>query len=134
VQPSRGLVSAFKGASHLVAALILVQAIIAGLFISGEESGAKDIHEIVGNILFVVVVAQLILAYLVRSWGRFNQFPWVAVLAILTFVQLGLGMASEDESIAEAIHIPLGVMIFGLAVVVSVVSLMQDRTDASESR
>ena len=134
MQPSRGLVTAFKGASHLVAALILIQAIIAGLFISGEESGAKDIHEIAGNILFVVVVAQLILAYLVRSWGRFNQFLWVAVLAVLTFVQLGLGMASEDESIAEAIHIPLGVLIFGLAVVVSVVSLMQDRTDASESR
>ena len=127
MQPSRRLVSAFKGATHLATALILVQALLAGLFISEEEIDAKDVHEMAGNALFVVVIAQLALAYLVRGWGRFNLLLWVAALAVLVFVQLGLGMASEDESVAEAIHVPLGVLLFGLATLISTLAFLEDR-------
>jgi hypothetical protein len=40
-----------------------------------------------------------------------------AVLLVLTAVQLSLGFASEDSSTAASLHIPNGVLIFGLATV-----------------
>ncbi len=125
--PGRGLISAFKGVTHLATALVLVQALLAGFFISGEEPDAKDAHEMAGNALVVIVLAQLALAYLVRGWGRFKLLRWVAVLAVLVFVQLGLGMASKDESIAETIHIPLGVLLFGLGMLISALAYLEDR-------
>jgi cytochrome b len=132
VQPSRGLISAFKGICHLVTLLVLVQAMLAGLFISGEEIDAVDIHEMVGNLLFMAVVVQLILGFLVRDWSRFGLWIWVLLLLVMVIAQTGLGYAGRDETLPVAIHVPLGVFIFGFAMLISVLASIEDRLPARE--
>jgi len=132
VQPSRGLVSAFKGVSHLVTLLVLVQAALAGMFISGEEIDAIDVHEMVGNILFLAVVAQLVLGFLVRDWSRFGLWLWVLLLLVLVITQTGLGYVGRDETLGVAVHVPLGVFIFGFAMLISVMASIEDRLPTRE--
>jgi len=132
VQPSRGLISAFKGICHLVTFLILVQAMLAGMFISGEEIDAVDIHEMVANTMFIVIVIQLVLAFLVRDWSRFGLWIWVILLLVMTIAQTGLGYAGRDESLPVAMHVPLGVFMFGFAMLISVMASIEDRLPKRE--
>lgn len=129
---SRGLISAFKGICHLVTFLVLLQAMLAGMFISGEEIDAKDVHEMVANLMFVVIVIQLVLAYLVRDWSRFGLWIWVLLLLVMVIAQTGLGYAGRDESLPVAMHVPLGVFIFGFSMLISVMASIEDRLPARE--
>jgi hypothetical protein len=128
VEPSRGLIGAFKGFCHLATFLVFVQAALAGSFISGEDPDAVDIHEMVGNLLFMVVAVQLVLAFMVRGWSRFNLWAWVFALLILVVAQTGLGYMGRDNSFPIAVHVPLGVLIFGLATIISTLAFFEDRT------
>ncbi|MEO6198150.1 MAG: hypothetical protein ABIP58_08625 [Dehalococcoidia bacterium] len=128
MEPSRGLIGAFKGFSHFATALVLVQAMLAGVFISREEVDATDVHEMVGNLIFMVVVVQLVLAFLVRGWSKFNLWIWVTVLLAAVVAQTGLGYAGRDETFPVAIHVPLGVLIFGVATMISTLAFLEDRT------
>ena len=132
MQPSRGLISAFKGVSHLVTLLVLVQATLAGMFISGEQADALDVHEMVANLLLIGVVVQLVLAFLVRDWSRFGLWIWVILLLVLVIAQIGLGYAGRDNTLPVAIHVPLGVFIFGFAVLISVMAAIEDRLPVRE--
>jgi len=132
VQPSRGLISAFKGVCHLVTFLVLLQAFLAGLFISGEQIDAVDVHEMVANTMFIVVLIQLVLAFLVREWSRFGLWIWVLLLLVMTIAQTGLGYAGRDESLPVAMHVPLGVFIFGFSMLISVMASIEDRLPARE--
>ncbi|HET9477373.1 MAG TPA: hypothetical protein VFP63_07780 [Dehalococcoidia bacterium] len=122
-----GLITAFKFASHAVTLLVILQAVLAGMFISGEQTDAKDQHEVMANVIFVAVAVQLVLAFLVRGWGQFRLLYWVGLLLVLSVAQIGLGYASREDTLPEAIHIPLGVFLFGLALVISVLAVMEDR-------
>ncbi|HSP54062.1 MAG TPA: hypothetical protein VLS25_00610 [Dehalococcoidia bacterium] len=128
--PRPGLIVAFKIFCHVTTLLVLLQAVLAGLFISDEASDAMDQHEMTAYVLLLAVVVQLVLAYLTRGWGQFRLLYWVAVLAVAVVVQLGLGFASEDHKLPEAIHIPLGVFIFGLSAVVSTLAVLESRSQA----
>jgi hypothetical protein len=131
VTPRPGLVNAFKVFCHVTTLLVILQAVLAGLFISGEEIDAEDQHEVMANVVFVAVLIQLALGFLVRGWGQFRLLYWVALLFVLVIAQIGLGYASRDETLPEAIHIPLGVFIFGLALVISTLAVLEDRVRGS---
>lgn len=122
-----GFITAFKIASHAVTLLVILQAVLAGMFISGEQADAKDQHELMANVIVVAVVIQLLLAFLIRGWGQFRLLYWVGVLLVLSVAQIGLGYASRDDTLPEAIHIPLGVFLFGLALVISILAVLEDR-------
>lgn len=126
-----GLVRAFKVSCHVVTLLVLLQAVLAGMFVSGEEIDAKDQHEVMSNVFIVAVVVQLVLAFLVRGWSQFRLMYWVASLLALSVAQIGLGYASRDNSFPEAVHIPLGVFMFGLALVTSTLAVLEDRGRSS---
>lgn len=126
-----GLVNAFKVSCHLSTLLVLLQAVLAGVFISGENHDAKDQHELTANITFLAVAVQLVLAFLVRIRSEFRLMYWVAALLVLVAAQTGLGYASEDNTFPEAVHIPFGVFIFGLALVISTLAVLEDRASGS---
>lgn len=86
-----------------------------------------DVHEIMSNVLIIVVAVQLVLAFLVRGSTEFRLMYWVALLFVLSVAQIGLGYASREDTLWEAIHIPVGVFIFGLALVISTLSVLQGR-------
>lgn len=128
-----GLVNAFKVSCHVTTLLVLLQAALAGLFISREELGAKDQHEVMANVLFLAVAVQLVLAFLVRGWGQFRLMYWVAVMLALVVAQVGLGYASKDHTLPEAVHIPLGVFIFGLSAIISTLAVLEGRLPARDT-
>ncbi len=125
VQP--GFITAFKVSCHLATLLVILQAVSAGLFISGEQADAMDQHESMANFVVLVVVAQLVLAYLVRGWSQFRLMYWVAALLVLSVAQVALGYASEDNSFPNAVHISLGAFIFGFAAVISTLAVLEGR-------
>ncbi len=126
-----GSVSAFKITCHFVTLLVILQAVLAGMFISGEQADAKDQHEIMADVIVVAVAVQVVLAFLVRGWSQFRLVYWAGLLLVVSVAQIVLGYAAEDHSFPEAIHIPLGVFIFGLALVISTLAVLEDRPAGS---
>jgi hypothetical protein len=104
--------------SGLSAALVLLQAFLAG---RGwfKNPDFIDIHEVVANVVFLVVLAQAVLAALVARRGQrgWAMFGMNAALVVLVVAQIGLGYAGRESGEAAAWHIPNGVLLFGLSIV-----------------
>ncbi len=97
--------------AHVLPALILVQAFLAGRALFGGWS--ITVHGVLGNVTFVFAVATLVLARLARQP---RATAVAAVLVVLLTAQIGLGYSGREAAEAAAWHVPLGVTIFGLAV------------------
>lgn len=98
----------------LVTGGVLLQALLAGLFISGT-AGARMTHIIVGAVLPYLAIVPA-----VTAWRRARQdvvtggFAWGATLLLVAlWVQEALG--HMPFPIATIIHVPLGVLLFGLS-------------------
>jgi hypothetical protein len=93
----------------LHAALILAQAAFAGQFLAGDAAWVR-VHEANAGIIHLVAFVQLVVAILVWRPGRGPGWPALASLALLLAeeFQLGFGYAR-----ILALHVPLGVAIFG---------------------
>jgi hypothetical protein len=91
---------------HVVA--LLVQAVTAGLLLS--MPGGRALHMASAIALLAVGVAHVVVAILVR-WPGAGSAKFVlpaAALLVVTVVQAILG-----EAHVKAVHVPLGVMMFG---------------------
>lgn len=101
-----------RGLVTVVMLLVLVQPVLAGLFVTGDV-GMLDLHSITASFLVVVVFLQIVAAILVWRPGRGPAWPIAASIAAFVLVELqsGLGYAR-----VVAMHIPLGVLLFGLSV------------------
>jgi hypothetical protein len=112
-----GAFRAYSIASHLLALLVLVQAVLGG---RGQfvDSDFIDLHEILANIVMLVVVAELVLVFVAGITGSLRT-PMIVLnvlLAVLMIAQIGLGYAGRDNGEMAALHLPNGVLIFGLTV------------------
>jgi hypothetical protein len=104
-------------AAGLTTLAVLIQAVLAG---RGQfiDRTFLDIHGYVANGLFPLVLAQAALAVLSGIRGRLRM-PVLGLnllLLVLVFSQIGLGYAGRENTTAASIHLPLGVLIFGLCV------------------
>lgn len=121
----------FRWLSTATAVLILLQAIMAGqfLFRASEFPHLRQDHGMVGNLIFLVVIAQVILAVLGlqrRLWGS-NILVINAVILLLIFVQVGLGYGGRSSVFAASLHVPNGVLLFGIAVLNAVIATLPAR-------
>jgi cytochrome b561 len=114
----------FQGLSLLVAVIILLQAALAGHFLY-REPGALEIHEMMGNTLFIIVIAQVATAVVLRR-AAYRLFLLTSLLLFLVVAQIGLGYLGRESSWAASLHITAGVFIFGLASVILVLTLQRD--------
>lgn len=96
-----------------IAAGILLQAVLAGIFISGTAN-ARLAHTIVGWILPLAAIAPAVTAF-VRTAPRLPQPVRVgcALLPVGLWIQEMLGHVPAAAT--TAIHVPLGVLLFGAA-------------------
>jgi hypothetical protein len=118
IQDKSGPVTAYRVVSILSAALFLLQPILAGQFLFNDHGGLKDVHRIVGDILILTVAGQLLAAFLARRTFGIGLIMHNVALLVLTFAQVGLGEAGKEPSGGTstelALHIPLGVALFGM--------------------
>ncbi len=110
-----GVLLPFRVLAVVVAALILVQAFLAGQWWFQNQVGAISIHGWLGNSAFLGAVLLVILAFvgMRRSgggWGR-AELVLSIVLVILMTAQLGLGYSGRASATAASLHIPNGVLL-----------------------
>ena len=120
------LIRGFQLVAGLTALLILVQAALAGQF-TYNEPDLKNVHEIMGNVLFMLAIVQLALAWLTRDAWRYKMVIWSALVLLLIVAQIGLGYGGRTSGDSAAIHIPVGVFLFALSSIIAMLSMMDER-------
>ncbi|MGP3955812.1 hypothetical protein ACTWPT_07425 [Nonomuraea sp. 3N208] len=90
---------------------VLVQGITAGLLLSSPGGGA--LHSAGAYGLFIVTLAHLVVAILVWRPGGGSPRPILYAVGFfgLTLAQIALGIAH-----VKTLHVPLGVLMFGMSV------------------
>jgi hypothetical protein len=109
----------------LHAALVLAQAAFAGQFLAGDAAWVR-LHELNAGIIHLVALVQLVVAILVWRPGRGPGWPALASLALLLAEELQMGFGYAR---VLALHVPLGVAIFGTTVAMLVGTRRLTRVD-----
>jgi hypothetical protein len=110
-----GLIRWLRYSAPLLTLLVLIQAIFAGrgLYINHDSI---DLHGQIGNATFLVALIQTALVFAIGLRGQTRT--WLlggsVVLLLLIVAQLGLGYGGRDSTTAASLHVPNGVLIFGL--------------------
>lgn len=125
-QPSSGSSAARPGAlrallaiAGLTALLVLAQAGLAGQFLNltNTNGNIQKIHGYLGNTVFLLALAQVVLVIVSGVTGslRSGLLAMTLTLVVLITAQLGLGYSGrERDNVAASLHIPNGVLIFGV--------------------
>ena len=121
-----GLVLAERILASVVALMVLIQAAMAGH--SDRLFGGINIelHGVVGNATFTLIVVELVLAFVIKA--RTGRLAVLGGLTLLALAQTGLGYMGRSSLEAAGWHVPLGVVIFGLAIY----NVVQARAAAGE--
>ncbi|GAA1991304.1 hypothetical protein [Kitasatospora viridis] len=106
-----GLAKALAVVVALECLSIVVQAITAGSFLNGNDS-MKDVHAKGAAAVIVLALIQLVLS--VVHWRKRGP-GWLA-LASTALLVLVVAQAAVGGSHNLAVHVPLGVITFGVAV------------------
>jgi heme A synthase len=109
--PPPRMVRAMRLVLRLLVAAVFAQAVLAGLFLDGGDAW-RGWHALNGMLVLpLLALVQMVLAVLVWRRGRGPGWLALASVALLAalLVQSVLGMTSQI-----AVHVPLGVAIFGL--------------------
>jgi hypothetical protein len=117
----------------VTALVVLIQAIFAGrgLYVNGDDI---DLHGMIGNFTFLLVLIQAGLAIFTgfRGSERMKMIGANALLLLLVFAQLGLGYSGRSGGTPASLHVPNGVLIFGLSV--GITAFLMTYRDVSRSR
>ena len=110
-----GMVTGYVVTAWLFVASVLVQAFLAGRGMYNDFD-LIDVHGMVANLVFLLAVAQLILAFLATKGSpqRSVLIGLSGLLLVLTVAQIGIGYAIEEERGIGGWHILNGVLIMGL--------------------
>ena len=122
------MIGLYRWLALLIMVLIFAQAALAGRFLFVDHD-AVDIHQAVANGLSVLVIVHVALALITRTrWSR--PVPALtALLAILVIIQTGLGYAGRESADVLAIHVPVGVLTFGVASLLTAVAFSSNGID-----
>ncbi|PRX96165.1 hypothetical protein [Allonocardiopsis opalescens] len=107
-----GFLIALRVAVGAHAAMVLLQAASAGGLLSGAD-GMWAVHGAGAGAVHVLGLVQLVAAVL--YWRPGGGPPWPA-WASLALLLLGMAQSAVGGSGAVAVHVPLGVAVFGLTV------------------
>lgn len=112
---------AFRWLTVANAVLIVVQAFLASQGFWGSERSLVTGHGHLGNLVFLLVAAQGVLAMLLVTGGLMPR-P-VVLLAGLTVVlvvaQIGLGYSTRNDFSITAWHVTNGVLLMGISAVLA---------------
>ena len=114
---------------YVVAAGVLTQAVLAGLFLSGVGD-ARTAHMIVGWLLPYFALAPTVVALVQRTRGHASRGVAIgaAILPVALWIQEVLG--AVPSPVTTVIHVPLGVALFAVSLLLGLTS---SRTPAREA-
>jgi lysylphosphatidylglycerol synthetase-like protein (DUF2156 family) len=110
--------------ARLQAAMVFLQAVFAGGFLSGR-AGLLKTHGVNAGLLWIVSIAMIVVC--IAAWRGGRTPGWVAAAAAALWVALEVQIAS-GESGQLWIHVPLGMAIFGTAVAIVIGTRMKRRS------
>ncbi|MEV5414511.1 hypothetical protein AB0K60_37460 [Thermopolyspora sp. NPDC052614] len=99
--------------THLV--MVLAQAVLAGMFITGDVDLLR-VHSVVGQVASGVVTLQFVAAILL--WRPGGGAAWPLWLSLLLTALEGVQHTTGFNRTLD-LHIPLGMLIFGLSAVMT---------------
>lgn len=106
---------ALIGLSAANVIVVLIMAVLGGRFFVSPT--IIDIHGYIGNLFFLMVIAQAGLLAMSKPGGRFGMIMLALSLLTVALVvgQIGLGYTGRESATALSWHIPNGVLIFGIS-------------------
>jgi hypothetical protein len=112
----RGTLRVLRIVAALHALCAIAQPMLAGVYLGGEVD-ALDLHGLNANIVAGLGVVQLIAAIVFVSKGRGRAWPLHATIAIVVAEQVQIALGFEG---IVAVHIPLGVSIISMQILLTV--------------
>jgi hypothetical protein len=112
------MVRVLRGVVLVHAVLVLAQAAFAGRYLAGDAGGLSA-HELNASLIPWVALIQLGVAVAVWRPGRGPGWPALASLALLLAEVAQIAVGYQQRL---AVHVPLGVAIFGLTVALTLAS------------
>ena len=109
-----GLLLTDRMLTIFISLLVLTQAALAGHSNKLFGSINIEIHGMVGNAVFTLLIVSLVIAAVTRAGTA--RLATLAALTVLATGQIGLGYMGRSSTEAAGWHVPLGVAIFGLTV------------------
>ena len=109
-----GLLLTDRMLTIFISLLVLTQAALAGHSSRLFGSINIEIHGMVGNAVFTLLVVSLVIAAVTRAGTA--RLATMAALTVLATAQIGLGYMGRTSTEAAGWHVPLGVAIFGLTI------------------
>ena len=127
------LVVTYNWLTVVIALAVLLQAVLAGQGLFNSKPGLIDGHGTVGDILVVVTIFTAGLTFYLRKLGLLSTGTVIRnlVTVVVMVVQLMIGYATRNDSIAIAWHIPNGVLLMGLTTANMVLAWFTPRDSAS---
>lgn len=126
----------FRVTAVVALILTIVQPVLGpfAFFRPGDPVDYETIHLAVGGIIYNFAIVLVVLALFTRFRHRLLLFAISLVQYGLLHLQLLLGLESNDDAGLLAYHIPIGVLIFFLALLTVALSFGVSLTSGGDAR
>jgi hypothetical protein len=122
------ILTGYRWLATVFAALVIAQAFLGTRGYFGKPD-LVTVHEMVANTMFLLAVAQTVLAWLLYSRRVIGMtaLAFNGLLVLLTIAQIGLGYSATADNGKNlvsliSLHIPNGVLLMGVSTVLAVMA------------
>ncbi len=113
--PPAWIIPAVQATSSLLAIGLVFQAFLGSSGFLQNRPNLVTVHEMVGNVAFLLAVAQVAIAFAGLQKGILPRGLVIAsaLIVVLVVAQLGLGYSGRTNLDARVWHLPNGVLLMG---------------------
>ncbi len=117
-----GVRKAVRWLALIVVILTAVQPFLGSRGFFSSSDASLSAHEGIANLLFLLALILVPLTFLGQFERRWTMVGWSVGLLVAISAQIGLGYSTRDNMEIVTYHITLGVLIFGAALILTLLS------------
>lgn len=121
-----GLATGLRISTVILAVSVLIQAWLGSTGFFQNEPNFIDVHAMLGNVMFLVAVVQVGIAFYAMQKGLVtrNLLILAIVTTLLVIAQIGLGYSTRGDNGLDALswHLPNGVLLMAVTTVAAVLA------------